>query len=79
MEKRLIFNFHAIIVGNFKFVDLFMLFDITYNLINCIHQHTHTHILFKKSKIYFETFKTLLHVSIARSSSGSIYCFLLKL
>jgi len=29
---------------------------------------------FKKSKIYIKTFKTLLHVSNTRSSSGSIYC-----
>ena len=36
-------------------------------------------VLFKKSKIYMKTFKTLLHVSITRSSSGSIYCSLLKL
>jgi len=49
------------------------------------HQHTHTHththiyILFKKSKIYIKTFKMLLHVSITRSSSRSIYCSLLKL
>jgi len=28
---------------------------------------------------YIKTFKTLLHVSILRSSSGSIYCSLLKL
>jgi len=45
--------------------------------------HTHTHIyiyiLFKKSKIYIKTFKTLLHVSITRSSSGTIYGSLLKL
>ena len=35
--------------------------------------------LFKKSKIYIKTFKPLLHVSITRSSSGSIYCSSLKL
>ena len=49
----------------------------------CTHTHTHTHIyiyiLFKRSKIYIKTFKTLLHVSITRSSSRSIYCSLLKL
>jgi len=39
----------------------------------------HIYILFKKSKIYIKIFKTLLHVSITRSSSGSIYCSLLKL
>jgi len=33
----------------------------------------------KESKIYIETLKTLLHVSITRSPSGSIYCSLLKL
>jgi len=41
--------------------------------------HTYTYILFKKSKTYIETLKTLLHVSITRSSSGSMYCSLLKL
>ena len=52
--------------------------------------HTHTHIkniyiyiyiyiLFKKSKSYIKIFKTLLHVLIARSYSGSILCSLLKL
>jgi len=35
--------------------------------------------LFNKSKIYIKTFRTLLPVSITRSSSGSIYCSLLKL
>jgi len=40
--------------------------------------HTNTciyiyiYILFKKSKIYIKTFKTLLHVSITRSSSGML-------
>ena len=34
--------------------------------------HTHIYILFKKSKIDIKTFKTLLHVSITRSFSGSI-------
>ena len=29
--------------------------------------------------MYIKTFKTLLHVSITRSSSGSIYCSLSKL
>jgi len=47
----------------------------------CTHTHTHIYIyiyiLFKKSKIYLKTFKKLLHVSITRSSSGSIYCELL--
>ena len=32
-----------------------------------------------QTKIYIRTFKTLLHVSITRSSSGSIHCSLLKL
>ena len=45
--------------------------------------HTNTciyiYILFKVSKICIKTFKTLLHVSITRSSSGSIHCSLLKL
>ena len=51
----------------------------------CTHTHTHTYIyiyiyiLFKKSKIHIKTLKTLLHVSITRSSSGSIRCSLLKL
>jgi len=54
------------------------------SLFNYTHQHMHiyiyTHyILFKKSKIYIKTFKTLLHVSITRSSSESISCSLLKL
>jgi len=41
--------------------------------------YTHQYILFKKSKIYIETFILLLHVLIIRSSSESIYCSLLKL
>ena len=41
---------------------------------------THTHIyIIQKSKIYIKTLKTLLHVSNTRSSSGNIYCSLLKL
>jgi len=37
------------------------------------HMHTHTHTIYiKKSKIYIKTVKTLLHISIIRSSSGSI-------
>jgi len=35
--------------------------------------------LLNKSKIYIETFRTLQHVSITRSSSGNKYCSLLKL
>ena len=31
------------------------------------------------SKIYIKKFKTILHISITRSSSGSIYCSLVKL
>jgi len=31
------------------------------------------------SKLYIETLKILLYVSIFRSSSGSMYCSLLKL
>jgi len=37
------------------------------------------YIVFKKSKMYIKTLLTLLHVSIIRSSSGSIGCSLLKL
>ena len=37
------------------------------------------YIILKKFKIYIKTLKTLLHVSIIRSSSGSTYCSLLKL
>ena len=44
-----------------------------------IYIYIHIYILFKKSKIYGKTFKMLLHVSITRSSSGSIHCSLLKL
>ena len=40
---------------------------------------TAQYILFKKFKIYIKTLKTLLHVSILRSSSGSTYCSLLML
>jgi len=43
------------------------------------HQLMHLYILFKKFKIYIKTLKTLLHVSIPRSSSGSTYCSLLKI
>jgi len=39
----------------------------------------HLCIILKKLKIYIKTLKTLLHVSIIRSSSGSTYCSLLKL
>jgi len=54
-------------------------------LFNYTHQQLHIYIciyiyvLFKKSKIYIKALKTLLHVSITRSSSGSLYCSLLKL
>ena len=41
--------------------------------------HACIYILFKKSKMHIKIFKTPLHVSITRSSSGSIYCYLLKL
>ena len=37
------------------------------------------YILFKKFKIYIKTLKTLLNISILRSSSGSTYCPLLNL
>jgi len=62
-----------------------------YYIINYYYLITHTniciytyiyiyiYILFKKPKIYITTLKTLVHVSITRSSSGSIYCSLLKL
>jgi len=36
-------------------------------------------ILFTKFTIYIKTLKTLLHISILRSSSGILYCSLLKL
>ena len=42
-------------------------------------QLMHLCIILKKLKIYIKTLKTLLHVSIIRSSSGSTYCSLLKL
>ena len=49
-----------------------------YQEFNYVITHTNTctykYILFKKSKIYIKTFKTLLHFSITRPSSGSIYC-----
>ena len=45
----------------------------------CIHFFGTLCILFKRFKIYIKTLKTLLHVSILRSSSGSILCSLLKL
>ena len=50
-----------------------------YYLITHTNTCTYTYILFKTYKIYIKIFKTLLHVSITRSSSGSIYCSLLKL
>jgi len=34
---------------------------------------------FNKSKIHTKTLKTLLHISITRASSQSIYCSVLKL
>ena len=36
-------------------------------------------VFYLTSKIYIKTFKTILHVSITRSSSGNIYCSSLKL
>ena len=39
----------------------------------------HLYIILKKFKIYIKTLKTLLHVLIIRSSSGSTYCSLLNL
>jgi len=42
------------------------------------HTHTHIYILFKRSKICIIAFKTILHVSITRSSSWSIHCSLQK-
>jgi len=36
--------------------------------------HMYKYVLFKKSKIYIKTFKTLLRLSITRPSSWSIYC-----
>ena len=52
-------------------------------LFNCTHRQMHIYIyiymlLFNKSKIYIKTLKTLLHVSIIRSFSGSIHCSLLN-
>jgi len=46
---------------------------------NYTHQQMNMYILFKNSKIYIKTLKTLLNVSILRSSSGSIHCSLLNL
>jgi hypothetical protein len=43
------------------------------------HQLKHLCILFKKSKIYIKTLKTLIYISIPHSSSGNTYCCLLKL
>jgi len=43
------------------------------------HQLMHLCIILKKFKIYIKTLKTLLHVSIIRSSSDSTYCSFLKL
>jgi len=58
----------------------FFIFIISHSVDYLItHTNTCTYILFKKSKIYIKIFKTVQHVSITRSSSGSIYCFLLKL
>jgi len=41
--------------------------------------YIYINILFKKFKVYIKTLKTLLRVSILRSSSGSTHCFLLNL
>ena len=58
-------------------------YHFTVHSVDYLITHTNTciyiYILFKKSKIYFKTFKMFLHVLIKRSSSGSIYCSLLKL
>ena len=46
----------------------------------CIYIYKYIYIYYLRSlKFYIKTFKTLLHVSITRSSSDSIYCSLLKL
>jgi len=44
------------------------------------HQLMHLYtIIFKKFRTYIKTIKTLLHISIIQSSSGSTYCSMLKL
>ena len=61
---------------------LFAVHSVVYTITHtntCIHIYIYIYILFEKSKIYIKTFRTLLHVSITRSSSGSIHCSLLKL
>jgi len=59
----------------------FYFYHFTVHSVDYLITHTNTciYILFQKYKIYIKIFKTLLHVSITRSSSGSIYCSLLKL
>ena len=41
-------------------------------------QLMHLYIILKKFKMYIKTLKTLIHISIIRSSSGRTHCSLLK-
>ena len=77
--------------GTSGFWDSYLWIDIAtdyfyrYTVQSVVYSVTHTniyiyiYILFKKSKIYIKTLKKLLHVSITRSSSGSILSSLLNL
>jgi hypothetical protein len=59
-----------------------LFYHFTVHSVDYLITHTNTCIIYKvfvKSKIYIKIFKTLLHVSITRSSPGSIYFSLLKL
>jgi hypothetical protein len=58
----------------------FLSLSFTVHSVVClINTPTNAHIFIYLTRIHIKTLKTLLHVSIIRSSSGRIHCSLLKL
>jgi len=72
-----------IYLGKLTLISFKNIYRCTVHSVEYLFTHTnkciYIYILFKKSKIYIKTLKTLLHVSIIRSSSGNIHCSLPKL
>ena len=73
-RKQLPWTVNTCIYYFYRFTTHSVVYSITHT-----NTRIHMYVIFKKSKIYIKTFKTLLHVSTIRSSSGSIYCSLLNL